>query len=110
MYKKPLLELGQWLQINGEAIYGTSPWVYQRDSRSSYVWYTCLKTETLANRDPERYKITAIYVLFLEWPKNSLLLIRNLFIHMIGGDFQIDLLISNGSTPVKVRYAVRHGK
>ena len=26
MQKRPLLEVGEWLKINGEAIYGTRPW------------------------------------------------------------------------------------
>ena len=33
-----LLQLGQWLDINGEAIYETVPWKIQKDSLTPGVW------------------------------------------------------------------------
>lgn len=36
-----LIQLGQWLKINGDAIYGTSIWpTAQSDSLTDGVWYT----------------------------------------------------------------------
>lgn len=36
-----LTQLGQWLKINGDAIYGTSVWpIAQNDSLTDGVWYT----------------------------------------------------------------------
>ena len=29
---------GSWLNINGEAIYGSRPWKYQNDTTASHVW------------------------------------------------------------------------
>lgn len=45
----PLLKLGEWLKINGEAIYGTRPWKVQVEgdarftSKGNYVYATFLK-------------------------------------------------------------------
>ena len=32
--------MGEWLNINGPAIYGSSPWTCQNDTITSRVWYT----------------------------------------------------------------------
>lgn len=40
IFQQRLRELGQWLSVNGEAIYETVPWLYQNDTINSDVWYT----------------------------------------------------------------------
>ena len=49
---------GAWLAVNGEAIYSSSPWLFQNDTNTSYVWYTTNK------------KSGAVYAHLLEWPFN----------------------------------------
>ncbi|KAJ8877880.1 hypothetical protein PR048_022339 [Dryococelus australis] len=56
-----LRQLGQWLSINGEAIYSTRPWTHQKDSRISGVWYTKSKDELY------------VYAVVLHWPKKNIL-------------------------------------
>lgn len=34
-----LLSMGKFLDVNGEAIYGTQVWDYPRDSKESLIWY-----------------------------------------------------------------------
>jgi len=34
-----LLQMGEWLGINGEAIYTTVPWTVQNDTLTSDVWF-----------------------------------------------------------------------
>ena len=34
-----LRQMGEWLSINGEAIYSTSPWTTQNDSYTKGVWF-----------------------------------------------------------------------
>lgn len=38
-----LLQMGKWLKTNGEAIYGSKPWIYQNDTLTPGVWYTAGK-------------------------------------------------------------------
>jgi len=33
-----LLQMGYWLDINGEAIYQSVPWIHQNDTVTSGVW------------------------------------------------------------------------
>lgn len=43
IYEERLLDIGKWLSINGEAIYGTQPWdVCRNDSDTQDLWYVHL--------------------------------------------------------------------
>ncbi|GJQ77158.1 Fuca, partial [Trypoxylus dichotomus] len=55
IYQERLLDLGKWLNINGEAIYSSSPWEVQNDTLNE-TWYTA--------------KGKAVYAICLNWPRN----------------------------------------
>lgn len=38
IYEERLRKMGQWMQMNGEAIYKTTPWKYQVDSKRKNLW------------------------------------------------------------------------
>jgi len=57
IFQERLLQMGQWLQYNGEAIYETSPWVRVNDTINKDVWFTT---------GPD-----TLYVHVLKWPANS---------------------------------------
>jgi alpha-L-fucosidase len=38
IFQERLRNLGEWLKINGEAIYSSKPWTYQNDTKNSNVW------------------------------------------------------------------------
>ena len=40
VFEERLRGMGQWLEVNGAAIYGSRPWLCQNDTVSSNVWYT----------------------------------------------------------------------
>lgn len=60
IFQERLLDLGKWLEINGEAIYESRPWTVQNDTVSQ-VWYTS--------------KPDTVYAISLEWPSYSRLLL-----------------------------------
>lgn len=63
IYEERLLDIGKWLSINGEAIYGTQPWdVCRNDSDTQDLWYT--------------KKQKTIYAIFFKWPENGKLLMH----------------------------------
>lgn len=64
VFEERLLQLGTWLGVNGEAIYGSRPWKHQNDTATPHVWYTS--------------KEDVVYVSVLRWPKNDLLFLESL--------------------------------
>ncbi|XP_013783919.2 alpha-L-fucosidase-like, partial [Limulus polyphemus] len=59
IFEERLRNLGKWLKVNGEAIYGSRPWNYQNDTVTPNVWYT----KNLAT--------STVYAVVLDWPKND---------------------------------------
>ncbi|CAG2166401.1 unnamed protein product, partial [Oppiella nova] len=58
----PVLEerlrgLGDWLNVNGEAVYSSHPWTHQNDTTTKGVWYT--------------HKDQDVYAIVLFWPKDN---------------------------------------
>lgn len=96
IFQERLLQLGEWLAVNGEAIYDTSPWSYQNDTLNTDVWYTCRKKGynpwKLVTLPSESDIITAVYAIFLKWPKTNLLSVKDLTPYLHKGIYQVDLL------------------
>ncbi|XP_014260742.1 alpha-L-fucosidase [Cimex lectularius] len=62
IFQERLLQVGSWLRINGEAIYGSKPWnKCQNDTVVPYVWYTSASDDG------------ALYAIMLRWPKTNML-------------------------------------
>lgn len=57
IFEERLLQMGEWLSVNGEAIYSTKPWRVQNDTITKKVWYTS--------------KPSAVYAIVLEWPSTE---------------------------------------
>lgn len=66
IFQERLLDMGAWLEINGEAIYESSPWRAQNDSVTEGVWYTSKKNASGQ---------LVVYAHVLDWPiKGKLIL------------------------------------
>jgi alpha-L-fucosidase len=65
IFEDRLRSLGDWLKVNGEAIYASKPWTHQNDTITSYVWYTSKKSDTGLS----------VYAISLSWPKDGLLIL-----------------------------------
>ncbi|XP_036339994.1 putative alpha-L-fucosidase [Rhagoletis pomonella] len=63
IFEERLRDMGKWLTINGEAIYGSKPWIYQNDSTTPNVWYT-------QKMDPSN-STSVIYAIVLEYPYDT---------------------------------------
>ncbi|KAF5277100.1 hypothetical protein FQA39_LY06338 [Lamprigera yunnana] len=57
IFRERLQQLGEWLLINGDAIYKTTPWTYQNDTIGD-TWYTS--------------KQSTVYALALNWPEKNI--------------------------------------
>jgi alpha-L-fucosidase len=46
IFEERLRQMGSWLSMNGEAIYGTRPWAYQNDTINPNIWYWLLSSSS----------------------------------------------------------------
>ncbi|KAK9720239.1 Alpha-L-fucosidase C-terminal domain [Popillia japonica] len=96
IFQERLLDLGKWLDINGEAIYESTPWSVQNDTIAK-VWYTA--------------KPGTVYAISLEWPNNSRLLLgstaklfrsSNTTVEMLGYDKSLKWRTADNSTVIRL--------
>ena len=79
--RQRLLDIGGWLAINGEAIYGTRPWRSYGEGPTKVAAGSFHDTDT-ENYTPEDFRFTTkgdvLYVIGLVWPNNGEAVIRTL--------------------------------
>lgn len=99
------MQLGDWLKINGEAIYKTTPWVSQQDTLNADAWYTCIDRARKHYRDPNvepQSDIHIVFIIFLKWPEDDKLKLTGLSRFMIYKKYRVELLKRDGRIQVKV--------
>jgi alpha-L-fucosidase len=62
IFQERLTQMGDWLAVNGEAVYGSSPWKHQNDTVNGNVWYTTKVDKNVG---------VVVYGFVLEWPEDG---------------------------------------
>ncbi len=74
---KTLLDIGKWLQLNGEGIYGTRPWIVYGEgpSRSGIGDHTEYDPKAMTQHDIRfTTKDNYIYAFVMDWPTEDILI------------------------------------
>jgi len=66
IYEERLRDMGRWLDVNGEAIYSSSPWTHQNDTVTPDVWYTMGKS------GDGYISVNPVYANVLFWPEDNI--------------------------------------
>ncbi|XP_076256751.1 alpha-L-fucosidase-like isoform X1 [Rhynchophorus ferrugineus] len=97
IFEERLTQLGDWLSINGEAIYASKPWSFQNDTLNGNVWYTS--------------KDNAVYAIVLEWPDNNTVSLASpvdLFsnddtaVTLLGNQGKLKWVLSSGQVQIRL--------
>lgn len=105
--KERLLEIGAWLDQNGEAIYGTRPWEVYGEGPAKVTEGHLSERENADNTSEDirfTVKDETLYAIQLDWPKSSETLIKTLGTNnkMLQRDIKsIELL----GYPLKLKYS-----
>ncbi len=81
-----LLQIGKWLEVNGDAIYGTRPWLIASEgSQQGTAGAFTDNEETIYTAQDIRFttKADVLYAISLEWPQ------KEVTVHSIGGDLKV---------------------
>jgi alpha-L-fucosidase len=93
-----LLDVGGWLNVNGDAIYGTRPWRTYGEGPTKVAAGSFHDTDT-ARYTAEDFRFTtkadALYVIGLAWPTNGEVVIRSLATTAGSQSVQIVSLLGN---------------
>eukprot|EP01133_Synstelium_polycarpum_P006538 gene6538-7573_t len=65
IYQQRLSDIGEWMAVNGEAIYNSSAWRVQNDTAAGDIWYT-------TNTDSE-----AVYAISFNWPSSGVITLES---------------------------------
>jgi alpha-L-fucosidase len=126
--QKVLLEVGTWLNVNGDAIYGTRPWRAYGEGPTKAAAGSFHDTE-VTRFTPEDFRFTtkgdALYAIGLAWPTKGEAVIRSLAltqgskpvqsVALLGGDEKLKFeqradglhVQLPGQSPAKYAYALR---
>jgi len=73
--KEVLLEMGRWLEVNGEAIYGTTPWMVYGEGPTKMTKSGEFNEDEMARYTAEDIRFTVkddvLYAICLDWPDNG---------------------------------------
>lgn len=89
-----LLEIGKWLKVNGEAIYGTRPWLVAGEGAeqgTSGAFSDNTETQYTAQDIRFTKNGEVLYAVLLEWPEKEVL------VHSIGNDLKVESVSLLGS-------------
>ncbi|XP_067862586.1 tissue alpha-L-fucosidase-like [Heptranchias perlo] len=90
IFQERLRGLGQWLRVNGEAIYASKPWRVQMENATNIVWYTS--------------KGSTVYAVFTKWPTDNILELES---PKISPDTKVTML--GIPQPLKWKVSPKHG-
>jgi alpha-L-fucosidase len=103
-----LLEVGSWLNVNGESIYGTRPWRIYGEGPTKVTAGSFHDTDTV-HYTPEDFRFTAkgdaLYVIGLAWPTNGEAVIHSLAATVGSQTVQSVSLLGSDA---KLKFAQRH--